>query len=262
MPLRKLVCLLLWALLAARPVSAQSVEDFTQQVPMMSALLSEFITDTHSFVAQGELRLLKGDRSMKYSLPFTVAMDQGVMRWEVKLSDIGKEVIPDEMLLPLKQAGWERLQLIYHPKTGARLVIPAERAYVNLIASTNGPSKLENEAAQKQGQLVKKFVGYAEEGKQFYKTYTLSFPDSAPKDKATLWENQTLGGLPTMLVVENAGQKYGFYLRKVRMGKPDAKVFAMPSDYQKASSVEALITKAVFRSLGQVKEKLSLTDKE
>jgi hypothetical protein len=258
MPLRKLVCLLLWALLAVKPVSAQSVDALGKQVPWVAATLSEFISDSRSFVARAELQLPSEDGRKPLLLPFGVAMDQGQMRWDLRLADVSSELVPSEFLSPLKQAGWERVQMFYHPQAATRLVVPAEKAYVEFAQATNGPSKLENDASLKLGRMEKKLLGSETVDGHPCKKYRLTNKEGIQVEEALLWEATDLQGLPIKLQVKSEGQMYGFQFRQVRMGKPDAKVFGIPADYRKANSAQELLAGALLKSLGQGKSTLSL----
>jgi hypothetical protein len=259
MPARsKILGLLLWALLAIRPVSAQSVDGLNQQVPWVAAALSEFISDSRSFVARAELQLPAEEGRKALTLPFGVAMDDGRMRWDLRLADISPELVAAEFINPLKQAGWERIQMFYHPQAATRLVVPAEKAYVEFAQSTNGPSKLENDSALKLGKMEKKLIASETVDGHPCKKYRLTSKEGAQVEEAFLWEATDLQGLPIKLQVRSAGQLYGFQFRQIRMGKPDPKVFGIPADYRKANTAQELLAGAMLRSLGQGKSALSL----
>lgn len=265
---RSLTVFMLWALLIGRSASAQTLGDFTQQVPKVSAILSELLKDTYSCSAVGVFRSLEAPqtaetaRTRAYDIVFRVTMDQGLMRFDLKLNDIGKELMPEEFSKTFKDIGWQEVQLIYNPKTGARLIIPAERTYVDLRNSNGEVNPLENAAALKQGQMEKKLLGVETEGKGKtavqYDKYRLSFPDSPPNDRIYLWENKSLENMPTRLRVETAEQKFLISLVSIKMGKPDAKIFETPATFTKATSLDALLSKAVMKSLGGLSDKLSI----
>ena len=252
--------LLLWALLATRPVSAQSVDSLGQQVPWMAAALSEFLSDTRSFVARLEVQLPAEAGEKPITLPFTLAMDQGQMRLDLRLADVSQDLLPTEFLTPLKQAGWERVQLHYHPRATTRLVIPAEKAYVEFPKGTNGPSKLENEAAQKLGGMEKKLLGIESVDGHPCRKYQLSGKAGKQMEEAYVWEATDLDTLPIKLSVKSEGERYTFQFRQVRMGKPDARVFTIPAGYRKAGSAQELVAGVLFRSIGAGKSPLSLAE--
>ena len=265
---RSLTFFMLWALLICRSASAQTFGDFTQQVPKVSAILSELLKDTYSCSAVGVFRSLEAPqtaetvRARSYDVLFRVTMDQGLMRFDLKLSDIGKELLPEEFAKTFKDIGWQEVQLIYNPKTGARLIIPAERTYVDLRSSNGEVNPLENAAALKQGQVEKKLLGVETEGQGKaaiqYDKYRLSFPDSSPNDRIYLWENKGLENLPTRIRMETADQKFLVALTNVKMGKPDPKYFETPTNYTKSANLDALLSKAMVKALGNLQGKLSI----
>ncbi len=250
--------LLLWALLAVRPVSAQSVDALGQQVPWVAAALSEFLSDSRSFVARLEVQLPAEPGEKPVALPFTVAMDQGQMRLDLRLADVSRDLVPAELLTPLKQAGWDRLQLLYHPRGATRLVVPAEKAYVEFPKSTNEPSKMENDAMQKLGGMEKKLLSVESVDGHPCRKYRLI--DKEGKQEAYVWEATDLNALPIKLSIKSEGQLYIFQFRQVRMGRPDAKVFGIPTDYRKAGSAQELIAGVMLRSLGSGKSPFSLAE--
>jgi hypothetical protein len=243
--------LLICALLGGLSARAQNADEITKQVPWIAAALSEFISDSRSFIARAELQMPAEPGQKPLILPFGVAMDQGQMRWDLRLADISQDLVPAEVLTPLRQAGWERVQMLYHPQSATRLVVPAEKAYVEFAQSTNGPSKLENDSALKLGKMQKKLLGTEIFDGHPCKKYRLTAKEGTQVEEALLWEATDLQNLPVKLQVRSEGQLYSFQFRQIRMGKVDAKIFGIPADYRKASSAQGLLTGALLKSLGQ-----------
>jgi hypothetical protein len=261
MPRRKFYCLfLLGALLAIRPVNAQSVNALTEQVPWVAAALSEFLSDSRSLVARMEVQLPAEPGERPIALPFTIAMDQGQMRLDLRLADIGQDLLPAEFLTPLKQAGWDRIQMIYHPQAPTRIVIPAEKAYVEFPKSNDGPTKIENEAMLKLGRMERKLLSIESIDGHPCRKYRLTSKEGNQVEEAYVWEATDLNALPIKLSVKTEGQLYTFQFRQVRMGRPDPRVFGIPTTYRKASSAQELFAGVLLKSIGSGKNPFSLAE--
>ncbi|MGV3755671.1 MAG: hypothetical protein ACO1QS_09845 [Verrucomicrobiota bacterium] len=252
--------ILLWALLANRPVSAQSVDTLGQQVPWVAAALSEFLSDSRSFIARLEVQLPAEPGEKPLTLPFALALDQGQMRLDLRLAEISPDLLPAEFLTPLKQAGWDRLLLLYHPQAATRLVVPAEKKYVEFPKSTNGPAKMENDAMLKLGRMEKKLLNIESLDGHPCRKYRLTSKEGDQVEEAYVWEAIDLNALPIKLSVKTAGQVYTFQLRQVRMGRPDPRSFAIPADYRKTGSAQELLAGVMLKSLGAGRSPSSLVE--
>lgn len=252
--------ILLGALLVSRPASAQSVNALSEQVPWVAAALSEFLSDSRSLVARMEVQLPAEAGEKPIALPFTIAMDQGQMRLDLRLADIGQDLLPTEFLAPLKQAGWDRLQMIYHPQAPTRIVIPAEKAYVEFPKSADGPSKTENEAMLKLGRMEKKLLNIESVDGHPCRKYRLTSKEGNQVEEAYVWEATDLNALPIKLTVKTGGQLYGFQFRQVRMGRPDPRAFGIPTTYRKASSAQELLAGVLLKSIGSGQSPFSLAE--
>lgn len=248
-----ILLLLLGLLLASRPVCAQSMDAMGKQVPWVAAALSEFISDSRAFVARAELQLPSEDGQSSLTVPFVVAMDNGQMRMDLRLADIDGRLVPTEFLSAFKNAGWDRLELLYHPQTATRLVVPAEKAYVEFPKSNAEPTKMENDAMLKLGRMDKVLTGKEMvDGHPCLKYRLTSKDEAAHVDEAYLWQASDLNALPIKLVVKSEGYTYGFQFKQVRMGQPNPKVFGIPASYHKVSSAQALISGVLLKSLGGI----------
>lgn len=254
-------CLVLfWALLATRSVSAQNLDTIGQQVPWVAAALSEFLSDSRSFVARMEVQVPGEPGERSATLPFTIVMDEGQMRLDLKLVEISSDLMPSEFLTPLKQAGWERVMLLYHPKATTRLVVPAEKAYVEFPRSTNGPTKMENEAAQKLGGMEKKLLGIESIDGHPCRKYRLTGKGGQQVEEAYVWEATDLNTLPIKFSVKSEGRFYHFQLRQVKLGKPDSRLFTLPAGYRKSGSAQELVAGVLLKSLGNGKSPFTLPE--
>jgi hypothetical protein len=257
-----IVCLLLSLLLGSQRVTAQSVDALGQQVPWVAAALSEFLSDSRSFVARLEVQLPAEPGEKPPTLPFSIALDQGQLRLDLRLADVGQDLLPSEFLTPLKQAGWERLLLLYHPQTATKLVVPAEKTYVEFPRSANGPSpgKMENDTMLKLGKMEKKLLSIESVDGHPCRKYHLTSKTGDKLEEAYVWEATDLNALPIKLSVKSGNELYTFQLRQVRMGRPDARSFAIPADYRKSGSTQELLTGVLLKSLGNGKFPLSLVE--
>ncbi len=252
--------ILLWALLANRPVSAQSVDTLGQQVPWVAAALSEFLSDTRSFVARLEVQLPAETGEKPLSLPFAIAMDQGQMRLDLRLAEINPDLLPAEFLTPLKQAGWDKILMLYHPQATTRLVVPAEKTYVEFSKSTQGPARMENDALLKLGRMEKKLLNIESLDGHPCRKYRLTSKEGDQVEEAYVWQATDLNALPIKLSVKTAGQVYAFQLRQVRVGRPDPRSFTIPADYRKTGSAQELLAGVIFKSLGTGKSPFLLVE--
>lgn len=254
-------CLLfLSLLLTSQRVAAQNADALGQQVPWVAAALSEFLSDSRSFVARLEVQLPTEPGEKPLTLPFAIAMDQGQMRLDLRLAEVSPDLLPAEFLTPLKQAGWDRLLLLYHPQAPARFVVPAEKTYVEFPKSTNGPAKLENDAMLKLGRMEKKLLNIESIDGHPCRKYRLISKEGNQVEEAYVWEATDLNALPIKLSVKTAGQVYTFQLRQVRMGRPDPRSFNIPADYRKSGSVQELVAGVMLKSLGAGKSPFSLAE--
>lgn len=252
--------ILLLALFLVSNARGQGIDALGQQVPWVAAALSEFLSDSRSFVARLEIQIPGDDTHEPATLPLTVAMDQGQMRFDLRLADIGQELVPSEFLSPLRQAGWDRLQVNYHPQAPTRLVVPAEKAYVEFAKSTTGPTKMENDAMLKLGRMEKELLSIESVDGHPCRKYRLTSKEGNQVEEAYVWEATDLERLPIKLFVKTEGLVYSFQFKQLRMGRPDSRVFGIPANYRKASSAQELFAGVLLKSIGSGKIPFSLAE--
>lgn len=240
--------------------SAQGMDPLGQQVPWVAAALSEFLSDSRSFVARLEVQLPAEPGEKPVTLPFALAMDQGQMRMDLRLAEISPDLLPAEFLTPMKQAGWDKILMLYHPQAPTRLVVPTEKKYVEFPKSTNGPAKIENDTMLKLGRMEKKLLSIESVDGHPCRKYRLTSKEGNQVEEAYVWEATDLNALPIKLSVKTSGQIYTFQLRQVRMGRPDVHSFNIPADYRKASSAQELLAGMMLKSIGTGKSPFSLAE--
>ena len=65
---------------------------------------------------------------------------------------------------------------------------------------------------------------------------------------ATVWQATNLQNLPVKIVIHKAQQTYQLQLSNVRLGQPDAAIFAVPAGFAKQADLSAAIQAAAMKS--------------
>ncbi|MEW6305259.1 MAG: DUF4412 domain-containing protein [Verrucomicrobiota bacterium] len=243
----------LWTvLLAVWPAAAQQPQQLgaiTDKAAFLSAAMSEFLSDSRAFTATGELRVTSAQGESPMTLPFTVAMLNGRMRWDLNLTQAGSPV-PAESMDLLKQIGLDRIVLLMAPNEKMLVAFPTMKAYLEQTMPKD--QAIEDKAVNKLGRFVKTPLGKETIDGHPCMKYRLSDPkDTSGKEQAVVWQAEDLNDLPIRLYVKAQDDAYDFRFKRVRMGNPDERVFARPVGFTKHESTDSLMAAIMAKSLGE-----------
>ncbi len=236
------------ALLAGNGVSrGQALNPVAQQVPFFAAALSEFISDTRAFTAKAELHLPAAPEEKPLVLPFTVAMLDGKMRWDLNVNQLKQSALPEEASAILQQLSLDRLVIIKKPEQKTVLLFPSTRAYTELTMERN--AEIENQAELKMGRMERKLVGKETVDGHPCNVYHLVLPeDKAKEEEAAVWQATDLKDLPIRIRVKVKADVYMLQFRNVVYRAPEAKVFEIPAGFTRYDNADAMVQAAVLKS--------------
>ena len=172
-------------------------------------------------------------------LTVDMAMLNGDARTEVDLTKMEGAAIPPQMISQLKAAGMDKAVTINYAKDGSSVIIyPGLKSYAEVTPGKPAPAGGNSpECKVEKTPLGAEDVG----GKSCDKNTVKVKCEGQPEVVLTVWSDKARKDLPVKLSTTQEGVSMTIEFTQFTEGKPDAKLFALPSEYKKYASAQELM---------------------
>jgi len=222
--------------LGLNPASAQFAPG-AGEVPGMEPAMRKLFEKVEGFTSR-TVMTIGGGGSQNVKLTVAMSMLKGDTRTEVDLAKMEGAAIPPEMLNQLKAAGMDRMVTLSLARDGRSMMIyPGLKAYAELSKPRAAGAKAP-ECTMEKSSLGTEDVG----GKSCDKSSVKFACEGLPEIAMTVWFEKTGKGLPVKLAMTQDGVNLTMEFRDFKETKPEAALFAEPTDFKKHASMEELMT--------------------
>ena len=200
--------------------------------------LAKLFGKTSAFSATAAITFKKSAGRELPAMQITYAMLDGKVRTDIDLAKMGGEM-PADGLAQMKQLGMDRMAHIYLPATKASyMVYPGLKSYCELSspAVAGGPAGAEPKIEKTD--LGKETV----EGHACNKAKLIITDEQGRKVEALVWHATDLKDFPIKSeMTTDDGAVVTTVFSNINQSKPDAALFALPSDYTRYGSMQELM---------------------
>jgi hypothetical protein len=209
------------------------------------AIFAKLYGEVKAFSATADIQI-KGKNDM--SMPMEFAMLDGKTRTEMDLSQMKGAGMPEGMGAQLKQMGMERMiSMVDLEKKTVQLLYPGLKAYAEMPMP-----KEEAELAGKEPKVERTEMGKETiEGHDCKKVKVVITDSEAKKHEVLVWNASDLKEFPVKFVMTEDGNEVTLIYKKLKFEKPAASVFAIPAEYTKYESMQAMMQGAMMRMMQQ-----------
>lgn len=191
--------------------------------------------------------VLSDDRIMK--LPQKVAYESGKFRVELNFSDIQGNPAVGPLTNQMKAMGVDKSITIFRPDTKISYsVYPDISAYAPTPFEDPDDGKPASAFRIRTRELGKETV----DGHPCVKKKAVVSDDQDKTREFTIWNATDLKQFPIKIEMTKGGYTMRMLFRNVKLSKPDAALFDLPSNYKKYDSLEILMQHVVTEQLGKL----------
>ena len=217
----------------------------------INAALAQLFGKNNSFTAQAAMRVLGPDQKELASGPLEFAMLNGNVRVDVDIAKLKSDQIPAAAAASLKQMGMERIASVFRAdKKAMYLIYPSVEAAVDTPLSKEDTASLASPPKLTFTELGKEVL----DGVAVTKNKVAYTDAKGASHTAFTWTAASLKGFPLQLQTEENGNVLILRFSNVKLSKPEAKLFDIPSGYTKYADMQAMtmgIMKKMMNGGGQ-----------
>lgn len=208
----------------------------------VSKALSKLFGANASFTADSEVEV---DGPQKATLEMSLTFHQGKTRTEIDLTKMKSGSLPPGAAEQMKAMGMDRVISISDDKSPTAIIIfPGMKSYVSMTNPSTGKETAESKIEETA--LGKETI----DGKEMLKQkVTINEPNGKSTD-LTVWRPAT-GEFPAQIEFNESGTKAKMKFKNVVKKTPDATLFAVPKDFEKFDSPQAMMMKKMMEKAGQ-----------
>jgi hypothetical protein len=165
-------------------------------------------------------------------------MLNGDTRTEVDLAKMEGAAVPPQMMNQLKAAGMDKMVTLSFAKDSSSVMIyPGLKSYAEVA-----PGKTAAGGKSPDCKVEKTSLGSEDLGGKPFEKSTMKFKcDGQPEVVLTVWSDKARKDLPVKLATSQDNVSVTMEFTEFKEAKPDAKFFALPTDYKKYTSAQELM---------------------
>jgi hypothetical protein len=216
-------------------------------VPGLDAALTKLFGNNNAFTATATARLLDEKETETMSMPMSYALLDGKIRSEIDMTQVKSKQMPAEANAMLKQMGVDKMVSIVRPDKQTQLIVyPTARAYAEMPigkgTNASGPQDYKMESTKLGTETV--------DGHPCVKNKVIISSQGSEKHEAIVWNATDLKDFPVkMQMAQAGGGNLVMTYSRIKLEKPDAKLFEPPTDFEKHDSVEKLLQTVMMKML-------------
>ena len=213
----------------------------------LNAAMFQLFGEVTAFSARTEVVMLDARQKESMSTTMDFALLDGNMRIELEMSKMKSKDLPAETLAQFKSLGMDRMITVIRPaRREALLIYPTLQAYILM------PMAPEEAANYQKGFKVEKTKAGKEtiDGHPCVKNKVIVKDHAGEKQDAVTWNAADLKDFPVKMQINQKDATVVMTHKNIRLTKPDAKLFEVPSGFEKHASVDRLAQAAMVKMFG------------
>jgi hypothetical protein len=214
--------------------------------PMFGGSMIKLFGDNQAFSADLEIHAGAAGGDMA-TMPGKMAFDSGKSRFEMNVSDAKGGQIPPDAAAHMKEMGMDKTVMISRPdEKMAYLIYPDLSSYATLPLDDPEATKPVSAFKMQTTELGKETV----DGHPCVKNKAVVTDESGKTHESTLWNATDLKTFPVKMEMTEQGQTVTLLFKNVKIAKPDAVGFSVPTKFQKYDSLMALMQHEMAKRMG------------
>ena len=236
--------------LASEPARAQLLpEGLAERVPFFAAALTPLLSQPRPFTARAEWTFFADSPEDRVSVPMTLAMNGGQMRWDLNLADSPRESFLPGALAALKGMKMERMSLYLLPGRAVQVVFPGAESVV--VIPLPKEQRVVEKAGEQAEQLAQTAVAREVIDGQPCVKYRLTVPvTKTTTEEAFVWRATALENFPLRLQIRFGTESHVLQFKNPSFAKIDAAQFTPPAKFKRFADVETLLQTTLLKGLG------------
>ena len=236
------------AIIAACLVPAFAAMAQAPQMPGagMNTALTKLFGKHTSFSGKADVQM-SGGVGGNLSMTMDVAILDGKVRSDIDMAKMKSSQLPPDAAEGMKQMGMDRMSSIVKPEENTMcLIYPGLKGYTEMVLPSD------EAASMKENYKIEKTEAGKEtlHGRATVKHKVTITDSKGTKQEALMWTAPDLKDFPIKVEMTEKATKMTIVYSDVKLGKPDAALFAPPADFTKHANVQAMMQVAMMRVLG------------
>lgn len=213
----------------------------------MDAALVKLFGDIKAFSSQCETRMLDANQKETMSMTMDFALLDGKMRAELDMTRMNSAEMNSEAVATIKRMGMDRIVSIIEPagKTQTQ-IYPKLKSSVTTAIPREQTEMLSDDAKIKKTELGKESV----DGHPCVKNKVVVTSSKGKTQESTVWNAPGMKDFPIKIQTVEDGVTIVMLFKQVKLEKPDASKFEVPSGYKQYDSPQAFMQANIARLTG------------
>ncbi len=209
--------------------------------PDFSGTMAKLFGNNSTFSAKLEIQV------EAMTMPGKMAFDNGKSRFEMNLMEMKGGQMPPEASAHMKAMGMDQMVTLSLPdKKATYLIYPGLQAYAEMPIQNSHDAKPASEFKIETTELGKETV----DGHPCVKNKAVVTDDQGKKHESTIWNATDLKDFPVKIQTTEQGTLTTMRFKDVKLSKPDASQFELPSGYKKYDSMAVMMQQEMMKRMG------------
>jgi Domain of unknown function (DUF4412) len=212
----------------------------------MNMAMVKLFGNNNNFTSKAEISITKGGKETTV-MPMTFALAGDKMRTDIDMTQIKSSEMPANMMAMMKQMGMDQLSTIMLPdKKVTYIIYPSMKAYAEQPMDKEDVADAAKNYKIEKASLGKETV----DGHPCEKNKVTMTDDKGQKQEATVWNASDLKDFPVKMQMVEDGNTINMHYTDIKIGKPDASKFEVPTGMTKYNSAQQLMQGEMMKRMG------------
>ncbi|EEF61602.1 DUF4412 domain-containing protein [Pedosphaera parvula] len=212
----------------------------------MNMAMMKLFGDNNNFTSKAEISISKAGKTST-TMPINFALAGDKMRTDIDMTQIKSTDMPANAMAMMKQMGMDQMSTIMLPEKKMTYII-----YPSLKAYAEQPMDKDDVIdATKNYKIEKTALGKETiDGHPTQKNKVVMTDDKGQKQEATVWNATDLKDFPVQMQMNEDSNVVLMHYKDIKLGKPDANKFEVPTGMTKYSSAQQLMQAEMTKRMG------------
>jgi hypothetical protein len=217
--------------------------------PSYNSAMAKLFGDNTAFSADVEIQS-DSPQHKQMSIPGKMIVDGTKARFEMNLADAKGDQMSPSTAGQIKAMGMDKTITISRPDTKlVYMIFPGLTSYVTTPLRDADAAKTDSALKVDTTELGQETI----DGHPCVKNKVVVTDDQGKTHESTVWNATDMKKFPVKIVTSENGTTATMTFKNVNTSKPDASLFAPPSDYKSYDSTQALMMEQMQKRMGGMK---------